>query len=195
MIAIDDKLISEDIITEHFLCNLDACKGACCVKGDAGAPLELDELPILEEIYSHIRPYLTEEGIQSIEMQGKYISDHETHSGYATPLINGGACVYIVFDENNIAGCGIHKAYIEGKINWQKPISCHLYPIRISKYPDFEAVNYERWSICKPGCKFGKSQKVKLYEFLREPLIRKYGESFFEQLKAAAEHLHNQKLA
>jgi hypothetical protein len=191
MIAIDDKLISEDIISTHFVCHLTACKGACCVQGDAGAPLEADELPILAHIYESVKPYLTEQGIEAIEKQGLYVVDNETDGGYATPLINGAACVYIVFDEDNIAGCGIQKAYNEGKINWQKPISCHLYPIRIKRYSDFEAVNYDKWHICKAACKFGKSQKVKLYEFLREPLIRKYGNDFYEQLHAAAQHLND----
>lgn len=190
MIAINDILISDEVVREYFVCNLTACKGACCVQGEYGAPLEPAELPILENIYEAVRPYLTEQGIAAIEAQGKYVKDEGSeYSDYATPLINSAACAYVVFDNNGIAGCGIQQAYLDGKITWQKPLSCHLYPIRISRYEGFEAVNYDRWHICKPGCKWGKSQRVRLYEFLREPLIRKYGEEFYAQLKAAAEHI------
>lgn len=195
MIAIGNVLISDDIIGEYFACQLSACRGACCVQGEQGAPLAADELPLLAQYYDAIKPYLTEQGINALEAQGLYLSslpDDSARIDYHTPLINGGACAYVVFDEQGTATCGIQQAYNEGKIAWQKPLSCHLYPIRIQQYEGFEAVNYDRWRICKPACKWGKSQKVRIYQFLREPLIRKYGQDFYDELCAAAEHLDQQ---
>ncbi|HEY0262464.1 MAG TPA: DUF3109 family protein [Chitinophagales bacterium] len=182
MIVIDDKIVSEDLLDENFVCDLNACKGACCVQGDSGAPLEEKELEILDSIYEKVKPYLTPQGISVLEKE-KYTIDPEDGS-VGTPLIENGPCAYIIYDEKGIAGCGIEKAYLDGKIKFQKPVSCHLYPVRITKHATFDAVNYERWSICKAACKNGNKLKVPVFRFVKAPLIRKYGEEFYSVLEA-----------
>ena len=185
MIQIDDKLISEDLFSEEFVCNLAKCKGICCVEGDAGAPLDEDEPKILDEIYPKIKPYLRPEGIQAIEEQGTYTLDFE--GDLVTPLVNNAECAYVIFDEKGYTKCAIEKAYEDGVIDWQKPISCHLYPIRITEYSNFSAINYHEWDICSDACTLGKELGVKVYQFLKKPLIRKYGEDFYQTLSEAAE--------
>ena len=185
MIQIDDKLISEDLFSEEFVCNLAKCKGICCVEGDAGAPLDEDETKILDEIYPKIKPYLRPEGIQAIEEQGTYTLDFE--GDLVTPLVNNAECAYVIFDEKGYTKCAIEKAYEDGVINWQKPISCHLYPIRITEYSNFSAINYHEWDICSDACTLGKELGVKVYQFLKKPLIRKYGEDFYQTLSETAE--------
>jgi hypothetical protein len=173
MIVIQNTVISDDIAENFFVCNLDACKGACCVEGDLGAPLELEELEILKQEYSKIEPFLTEAGKQAIAEQGQYIEDWE--GDYSTTTINDRECAYALYDERGILKCGIEQAYLAGATNFKKPISCHLYPIRITKYEGFEALNYDRWDICSPACSFGAKLGVPVYKFLKEPLERKYG--------------------
>ena len=185
MIQIDDKLISEDLFSEEFVCNLAKCKGICCVEGDAGAPLDEDETHILDEIYPKIKSYLRPEGIQAIEEQGTYTLDFE--GDLVTPLVNNAECAYVIFDEKGYTKCAIEKAYEDGIIDWQKPISCHLYPIRITEYSNFSAINYHEWDICSDACTLGKELGVKVYQFLKKPLIRKYGEEFYQTLSEAAE--------
>jgi hypothetical protein len=187
MIAIGNTLISEDIFEKNFVCDLSACKGACCVKGDYGAPLEDDELAILDSIYDKVKPYLTESGIKAIEKQGKYIRYERKE--WVTPLAKGKECAYTIFDDG-VAKCGIEKAYYEGKVDWKKPISCHLYPIRITKQKNgYDAINYDRWNICNPACKLGESLKVPVFKFLKESLTRKYGEAWYKELTIAGELL------
>ena len=185
MIQIDDKLISEDLFSEEFVCNLAKCKGICCVDGDAGAPLDEDETKILDEIYPKIKSYLRPEGIEAIEEQGTYTLDFE--GDLVTPLVNNAECAYVIFDEKGYTKCAIEKAYEDGVIDWQKPISCHLYPIRITEYSNFSAINYHEWDICSDACTLGKELGVKVYQFLKKPLIRKYGEEFYQTLSEAAE--------
>ena len=186
MLAIDNLLISEDIIEKDFVCNLNSCKGACCVAGDSGAPLEVDELDILKQEFDNYKEYLTENGLQAIEKSGFYLYDEEDQK-YKTPLLESGACVYINYDESNIAHCGIEKAYADKKTEFKKPISCHLYPIRITKLRNgTEAVNYEKWEICKSACKLGKQLQVPVYKFVKEALIRKYGTETYEMIDAFA---------
>ena len=180
MIVIDKTVISDDIADNYFLCDLNKCKGGCCVEGDLGAPLELDELPILEEIYEKVKPYLSAESIKAIEEQGKYIFDEDRE--YSTPTINGNECAYGYYDKNGILKCGIEKAFEDGKTDFKKPISCHMYPIRVSKYDSYHALNYDRWEICLPACELGRKSKLPLYKFLREPLIRKFGEKWYQKL-------------
>jgi len=185
MIQIDDKLISEDLFSEEFVCNLAKCKGICCVEGDAGAPLDEEETHILDEIYPKIKSYLRPEGIQAIEEQGTYTLDFE--GDLVTPLVNNAECAYVIFDEKGYTKCAIEKAYEDGVIDWQKPISCHLYPIRVTEYSNFSAINYHEWDICSDACTLGKELGVKVYQFLKKPLIRKYGEEFYQTLSEAAE--------
>jgi hypothetical protein len=187
MIAIDNVLISDQVIEEHFVCDLVKCKGGCCVDGDAGAPLENNELKELKSVYNKVSSYLTKEGRLKIESEGKYIYDSEF--GWVTPTISNGMCAYGMVDEKGIVKCGIEQAYNDGKISWKKPISCHLFPIRIKKAGKMELVNYEpREDLCSPACELGKKLKVPTYQFLKEPIIRKYGEDFFEALQATARH-------
>ncbi|MFC5411037.1 DUF3109 family protein [Larkinella bovis] len=180
MILIDNTCISDDVAEKFFVCNLDKCKGACCVEGDLGAPLEADELPILEEIYPLIKPYLMPEGVKAIEKHGLYESDGD--DGFVTTTIDGRECVFATYDKRGILKCGIEAAYNDGKVNFKKPISCHLYPIRITKYENFHALNYDRWPICNPACSFGEQLGVEVYKFLKEPLIRMYGEKWYGEL-------------
>ena len=180
VIELGKTILSDDIKEQFFVCNLEKCKGACCVEGDLGAPLEESELPILEEIYNKVKPYLTVEGIKAIERQGTYILDEDRE--YSTPTIEGKECAYAVYDEKGILKCGIEQAYLDGKTDFKKPISCHLYPIRATKYSEFEALNYDRWDICSPACDLGSSLNVPIYKFLKEPLIRRYGQQWYADL-------------
>ncbi len=190
MLAIQSTLVSEEIIEKHFVCDLNACKGACCVKGDYGAPLEDDELKQLEKTWPKVKPYLTEAGVKAIEKQGKYVLYEGKE--WVTPLVSGKECAYTIF-EKGVAKCGIEKAYFDGKITFRKPVSCHLYPIRINKMKNaVEAINYDRWSICKPACKLGDSLKVPIYKFLKDSLTRKFGEEWYRELEVAAEELQKQ---
>ena len=188
MFQLGKTIVSEEIIEKDFVCNLNSCKGACCIEGEAGAPLEEDEVSILKKIYPKVKPFLREEGIASIKEQGTYI---ETPLGdLETPLVNGKECAYVTFKDNGMAGCGMEDAYNAGEIDYRKPISCHLYPIRIKKYSSFSAINYHRWPICDDACTLGKELKVPVYKFTKDALIRKYGEDWYKDLeKVAEEHL------
>lgn len=194
MIAIDNVLVSEHIIEEQFVCDLNKCKGGCCEDGDAGAPMEKWELEKLKEYYEVIKPYMTEEGIKEVERQGKYLYDKEF--GWVTPTINGAICAYGYRDKWGIIKCGIEQAFNDGKSDWKKPLSCHLFPIRIQKSkldPDIEYVNYEpREDLCQAACSLGKKLKMPVYVFLKDSLIRKYGEEFYETLAATAVHVKEQ---
>lgn len=191
MIQIEDTIISLDVLQKQFVCNLSKCKGICCVEGDSGAPLDEEELPILEDIYEQVSPYLREEGIKAIELEGKYTTDLD--DDYVTPLIEGRECAYVIYDENQAAKCAIEKAYEDGKIDFKKPISCHLYPVRLQKLRKYVAVNYDEWYICKDACTLGKELNVKVFEFLKEPLIRKFGENWYHQLIEAEKLLEISK--
>lgn len=186
MIKVGDVLVSDDIKEKEFVCNLEKCKGACCVEGDYGAPLEDDELEILKEIYPYVKPYLTKEGIKAIEEQGTHVLDDD--GDFSTPTIGGKECAYAIYDKQGVLKCGIEQAYYDGKVSWKKPISCHLYPIRITKKKNFEAVNYHKWSICSAACALGKELSVPLYKFLKDPLIRKYGQPWYDELVQAIEN-------
>ncbi|MEP6675692.1 MAG: DUF3109 family protein [Ferruginibacter sp.] len=187
MIAIDNILLSDEIVQEQFVCDLNKCKGGCCVDGDAGAPLANDELDKLNEVYDHVIPYLNEEHRRELQKQGRYVYDREF--GWVTPTIESKVCVYGITDKNGIVKCGIEQAYLDGKITWKKPISCHLFPIIIKKSKDGKTdyVNYEpREDLCKAGCSLGKKLKVPVYVFLKDALLRKYGPDFYEALEATA---------
>jgi len=185
MLQIGSTLVSLDLIQEQFVCDLERCKGACCVEGDGGAPLEEDELEQLTESLPGVLPYLPEEGRESIREYGAYLRD--TDGDFVTPLVKGHReCAYTVF-EKGIASCGIEKAWQDGKVDFRKPVSCHLYPVRIQSLRDYDAVNYHKWTICKPGCTLGKKSGVRLYVFLKDALIRKYGNEWYEELAATAE--------
>ena len=194
MIAIDNILISDQVAAEQFVCDLNACKGGCCEDGDTGAPLEKEELQILRDIYLRVKPYLTAEGLKVLEKKGLYTYDQEF--GWVTPTIEGRMCAYGFRDKQGVIKCGIEQAYLDKKISWKKPISCHLFPVKISKSKrqDLEYLNYEpREDLCKAACKLGKKLKVPVYEFLKEALIRKYGSEFYLTLEATAKHQLKEK--
>lgn len=190
MIAIDNKLVSDEVIDAQFVCDLNKCKGGCCVDGDAGAPLAKEELQQLNEVYEAVLPYLSEESKVELQRQGRYVYDKEF--GWVTPTIASKVCVYGITGRNGIVKCGIEQAYNDGRVQWKKPISCHLYPIRItlSKNKKTEFVNYEpREDLCSAACTLGEKLKVPVYQFLREAIVRKYGTGFYETLEATAKHL------
>lgn len=186
MIIVDNAVLSDDLKDNFFVCNLDKCKGACCVEGDLGAPLNEDELPLIKEALEEVKPYLSEEGLKAIEEQGPYVLDEE--GDFSTATINNKECAFAFYDERKVLKCGIEQAYLDGKISYKKPISCHLYPIRITKYDHYDALNYDRWDICSPACDLGDQLKVPVYKFLKEPLIRKYSEDWYKQLEETIEN-------
>jgi hypothetical protein len=192
MIIVDNVYVSEELIKEKFVCALDKCKGACCVDGDAGAPLLDEELEQLEAVYPIVKKYLTPAAIAEIEKVGIYTRDDEFD--WVTPDINGGVCVYGYEDEKGIVKCAIEKAYLNNEIDWKKPISCHLFPIRMGKKGLFDAMNYEpREDLCGPACANGSALDVPVYQFLKEPIIRKYGEEFYNALDFIAKEKINKK--
>ena len=185
MIQLGETLISDDIGEKFFVCDLDKCKGACCVEGDLGAPLEPEELEALEEVVDLVKPYLSGQAIEALEKNGPYLLDEE--GDYSTTTIAQKECAFAFYDAQGILKCGIEQAWKDGKTPFRKPISCHLYPIRIARLPDFLALNYDRWQICDPACALGESLSVPLYIFLKEALIRKFGEQWYLDLCHAIE--------
>lgn len=189
MIAVDNVLVSDEIAEARFVCDLVKCKGGCCEEGDAGAPLENEELDLIVELYEKVKPYLTEASIAEIERKGKYVYHREF--GWVTPTLGDDKeiCVYGVRDEKGIIKCAWEQAYYDGKIPWKKPISCHFFPIiqKNGKKGDFDRLNYEpRERLCSPACVLGKKLQVPVYVFLKEPIIRKYGQDFYDALDKAA---------
>lgn len=179
MIQLGETLISDDLKSVHFVCDLSKCKGACCVEGDAGAPLEEEEISLLEDYIEQIKPFMLSEGIEEVERMGVF--DYDADGNFVTPLVHNRECVYVYF-EDGITRCAIEKAFQEKKIPFPKPISCHLYPVRIKKLKLGEGVNYHKWSICQKALENGEKLKMPLYQFLEEALIRKYGRSWYNKL-------------
>jgi hypothetical protein len=193
MIAIDNVLISDDVIEAKFVCDLHKCKGGCCEDGDAGAPLEKEEMKIIDQNFDMIKPYLTREGLAEINKSGRYLYDREF--GWVTPTVNGKICAYGFRDKQGIIKCGIEQAYYDGKLGWKKPISCHLYPIKISQSKKYTNVNYEpRDVLCNPACALGKKLKLPVYQFLKEAIVRKFGTGFYDALhQIATDHFEEEK--
>lgn len=194
MIAIENVYISDEVVEEQFVCDLQKCKGGCCIDGDAGAPLTNDELQEVNTAIAHVKHLLTKEAQLVIDTEGNYTYDREF--GWVTPTISNGMCAYGLVDEQGIVKCSFEQVYNEGKIKWKKPISCHLYPIKISKSEktDQEYVNYEpRNPMCNPGCTLGQKLKVPTYVFLKEAIVRKYGEEFYEVLTQIADQYYSNK--
>ncbi len=184
MILLENTIVSEDILEKNFICNLSACKGACCIEGDSGAPITHDEQEILEAELENIKPYLTAVSLKAIKTQNFWEKD--TDGDLVTTCLPTGECNFSLRDETGMLKCGIEQAYRDGKVSIQKPLSCHLYPIRISNVGEFEALNYHRWDICKPACKLGEEHQVAVYQFLKEPLIRKFGADWYNELDEIA---------
>lgn len=189
MIQLGKTLISEDLLEKEFVCNIQQCKGACCVEGEAGAPLEEAELAEIDKHFDAIKPYLNAKALAEIEKKGLYIKGWDGE--WETPIIDGKECVYTLFDAHGKASCGIEKAYLDGKTNWKKPLSCHLYPVRVQQYSEFSAVNYHQWQICETACSLGEKLKVPVYQFVKEALIRKFGKAWFTSLEKVAKEKEN----
>lgn len=191
MIQIDDAIVALDIIEENFLCDLSACMGECCVEGESGAPLEKEEVAVLEEILPLVWDDLSTEAQKVIQKTG--VAYKDTDGEMVTSIVNGKDCVFTYYDEKGICKCAIEKAHKEGKTDFYKPISCHLYPIRLQKYRDFTAVNYHRWSVCKAAVALGNKEGLKIYQFLKTPLIRKFGEAWYNELCIAVDEYKKMK--
>ncbi|WP_194778501.1 DUF3109 family protein [Pararhodonellum marinum] len=181
MILVGNAVLSDDIKEKFFVCDLHKCKGACCVEGDSGAPLMDEETLTIEEIYPKVKPYLSKEGIEAIEAKGTWGIDRDGDK-VTTTIGENGACAFAFTDSKGILKCGIEQAYLAGETSFKKPISCHLYPIRVTQYEQYDALNYDRWEICDPACHLGNQLQVPIYKFLKDALIRKYGEDWYNEL-------------
>lgn len=187
MVQIDDVVVSLDVFREKFICNLDACKGQCCIEGDAGAPLEEEEVAELEKVLPVIWDQLSPQAREIIDSQGVCYTDQD--GDLVTSIVNGKDCVFTCYDEKGCCYCAIEKAYRDGKVDFYKPVSCHLYPIRVGNYGPYKAVNYHRWDVCKAAVILGQKENVPVYKFLKEPLIRKFGEAWYNEMESVAEEL------
>lgn len=183
MIEINDTLVSDDLLDQQFVCNLSACKGACCIEGDSGAPLEEEECSLMEESYNAVKPYMTPEGIEQVEKQGNFVFDSD--GDLSTPLVNDRECAYVYRDDAGITKCAVEKAYLNNETSFRKPISCHLFPVRLKQYKSFTAVNVQLIEICSDACELGEKLKVPVYKFLEQPLIKRFGQKWFNALQAA----------
>ena len=190
LVEIQDKIISTQIFEKQFVCDLSACKGACCIEGDGGAPVTQEEVQIIEQNLTKILPYMRPEGIAAVSATGVVYEDADFEP--ATTLVNGKECAFVYFDQTKTAKCAIEKAHREGKIDFIKPISCHLYPIRTKKFSEYTALNYEKWDICAPACACGEKLDVPVYKFLKEPLTRAFGPEFYKELEIVAKELKHE---
>jgi hypothetical protein len=190
MLRIDNTIFSFDILERKFRCNLPQCLGNCCRYGDSGAPLTAAEAHILDDIWADVKPYLRSEGVAAIEEKGRSITDFESER--VTPLIGNEECAYTIL-KGNIFMCGIEQAWSDGKISFRKPLSCHLFPVRIKNYTDFRTVNYEELAICAAAREAGATEGIFVYEFLKESLIRALGEDLYKDLCIAATELRKNK--
>ncbi len=184
MFQIGKTIVSEEILQNDFVCNLNACKGACCVGGEYGAPLDDSETDKLVNIYQDVKPFLRPEGIAAIEEHGTFVKGEDGE--WETPLVNNNECAYVIFSKDGVAKCGLEAAYEAGATQWKKPISCYLYPVRTREYSEFTAVNYHKWEICDPACALGEELKVPIYKFVKDALIQKFGEDWYRELEEVA---------
>lgn len=182
MIEINNTLVSDDLLDQQFVCNLSACKGACCVEGDSGAPLEEEECSIMEDVYDAVKPYMTPEGIEEVERGGNFVLDSD--GDLSTPLVNNSHCAYVYRDEAGITKCAVEKAFLNDEISFRKPISCYLFPVRLKQYKTFTAVNVQLIDICSDACELGEKLKVPVYKFLEQPLVQRFGQDWYDALKA-----------
>ena len=181
MIEIDDKLISDDLFSKQFVCDLQKCKGVCCVEGDTGAPLTKKEVENIEKNLDVIKPEMRKEGLKAIEDNGIFYLDDDGEQ--VTTLVNGKECAFVFFDENNVAKCSIESAFLKNKLEFRKPISCHLYPIRVKKYNNFQAINIDNWHVCKSACECGTKLNVPTFKFLKQAIVRMWGDEFYQDLE------------
>lgn len=187
MIIINNTIIKDDLIQARFICDLPRCKGDCCVGGDAGAPLEEEEIGIMEDELEAIKPFMTQSGLKVVEEQGVF--DYDDMGNMVTPLVNDRECAFAGFHENGVSFCAIEKAWLDGKTPFRKPVSCHLYPIRLNEKDGFIHLNYHQWSICVPAKRKGEKAGLPLYKFLKEALVRRFGEEWYAQLEAEVQKI------
>jgi hypothetical protein len=192
MILLDNTIISEDILEKNFICNLSACKGACCIEGDFGAPITEEEIETIGAELSNILPFLNSESVNEINKKG--IWEKDIDGDLVTTCLPSGECNFSIKESDGTLKCGIEQANKAGKSSIQKPLSCHLYPIRISKVGNYDAVNYHKWDICKPACKLGDEHKLPVFQFLKIPLIRKFGTEWFNELSFVAAQWESDKI-
>lgn len=184
MLQIGNTLVSLDLVEKFFCCDLEACKGACCIEGDAGAPISEEEDEELKKMTEDIKPYISEKAAKTIEEEG--VSYRDPEGDLVTQLVDGGCCVYTCFEKDGMCLCALEKARRAGNRKMFKPISCSLYPARIKEYPSFTAVNFHKWKICRPAEALGREKGLRAYEFLREPLTRRFGAEWYDQLSLTA---------
>ncbi len=180
MIIVDNCIVTDDLLKAYFACDITKCKGICCVEGDAGAPLDESEVGVLEDIMEDVKPFLTKEGLEVIEQNGVF--DYDQEGNLVTPLVKDRDCAFLIYD-GDIAVCAIEKAWEQGLVDFQKPISCHLYPIRLSQRGQFTTLNYHKWFVCEDAVCKGKTEKIALLDFLKTPLIRKFGENWYQTME------------
>lgn len=189
MIEIEGNIVSEEILTTRFCCDIAVCRGECCVEGNAGAPLEAEEVDILEAEYAAYKPYMKPQGIDAVTKEGFFVVDSD--GDLTTPLIGDAECAFSYADSKGVTLCAIEKAWLEGKTTFCKPISCHLYPIRLIQFDNGTVgLNYHRWSVCRPAELLGQRESIPLYKALKDPIIRRFGEGFFDALAAAEQYLN-----
>jgi len=181
MLIIDNTIVTDSFLDANFICDLPRCKGDCCVKGDAGAPLESNEISLLTDQFENIKPFMSEEGIRAVEEQGVF--DYDILGNFVTPLINGRECAFTGFHPNDVSFCAIEKAWLAGKSDFRKPVSCHLYPVRLVEKDGFIHITYHQWSICLPAVRKGNKAGTPLYVFLKDALVRRFGEAWYASLE------------
>lgn len=188
MFKVENTILSEDIATAKFACDLPRCKGACCVVGDAGAPVSKEEVPVLHKAYHTLKDELRPEAVEVAERDGVVIGTAQT--GYELSAVDNDECVFVQYDENEVAYCAIQKAYFEGRFGWEKPISCHLFPVRLRRIADFDYANFEYVpKLCSAACDKGKDEDIYLAEFLEKPLVRRYGEKWYQTFMEACKEI------
>lgn len=189
MYLIQEILVSDEVFTKKFVCHIDKCKGACCWEGDYGAPVADSEIEQIQEAYPFVKPYLSQNSIDRIEQTGNTIYD-KGYGGVVTPLMDDGSCAYLFKNEKGEATCSFQQAKHDDKIDFVKPISCQLYPLRVKSNEEsgFEAINYDEWDICSPACDLGEELSMPVFRFVKDALIRKYGQEFYDEMERVNEH-------
>ena len=191
MVEIEDKIISDELFEKKFVCDLQKCKGGCCVEGDSGAPLKSKEIKEIAKNLSIIKSEMSTKGLNAIKNNDFHYVDSDGDK--VTKLVDGKECVFVVFDKNNIAKCSIESAYRKNRINFNKPISCHLYPVRVKKYDSFTSINVDSWHVCKPACECGTELNVPVFKFLKDAIVRSWGLDFYHHLDSVYNEFFNKK--
>ena len=192
MLKVGNTILSDDIATAQFACDLPRCKGACCVVGDAGAPVSKDEIPILHKAYRLLKDELDPKAVAVAEREGVVIGSEK--KGYELACVDDSECIFVKYDENEVAYCAIQQAYFDGRINWEKPLSCHLFPVRLKKIAGFDYANFEYVpKLCSAACAKGEDENTYLAEFLERPLVRRYGQEWYDEFIAACEYIRSKQ--